>query len=150
MSINCYLLSGNSTKDTLDGLKAEARNKTVNEIYETWLALKRGVKDNTLQNYRYMYEGFVKENVGQLRISKVKKSDIKRFYNYLADERGLKIATIDGIHTVLHQVLQIAVLGTAMMRSSIRVRIRKYCFQNSAAIPSDIHLQPECVRQVLM
>lgn len=31
------------------------------------------------------------------------------FYNKLADERNLKIATIDNIHTVLHQVLQLAV-----------------------------------------
>lgn len=96
-------------RDTMDGIKAEARNKTINEIYEVWLALKRGLKDNTRQNYKYMYDGFVRDNIGQIRISRVKKSDIKRFYNYLADERGLKISTIDSIHTVLHQVLQIAV-----------------------------------------
>ena len=29
--------------------------------------------------------------------------------NYLADERNLKVSTIDSIHTVLHQILQIAV-----------------------------------------
>ena len=28
---------------------------------------------------------------------------------YLADERNLKVSTIDSIHTVLHQILQIAV-----------------------------------------
>ena len=39
----------------------------------------------------------------------LKKSDIKRFYNYLADERGLKASTIDSIHTVLHQILDMAV-----------------------------------------
>ena len=37
------------------------------------------------------------------------KSDVKRFYNVLADERRLKITTIDNIHTVLHQVLDLAV-----------------------------------------
>lgn len=36
-------------------------------------------------------------------------SDVKSFYNKLADERGLKIATMDNIHTVLHQVLELAV-----------------------------------------
>ena len=34
---------------------------------------------------------------------------MKRFYNTLADEYNLQIATIDNIHTVLHQVLQLAV-----------------------------------------
>ena len=35
----------------------------------------------------------------------LKKSDIKRFWQFLADERGLKASTIDNIHTVLHQIL---------------------------------------------
>ena len=42
-------------------------------------------------------------------IKKVGKSDVKRFYNSLADERNLKASTIDGIHTVLHQVFDLAV-----------------------------------------
>jgi integrase len=41
--------------------------------------------------------------------SSLRKTDIKRFYNYLADERHLKPATIDNIHTVLHQILDMAV-----------------------------------------
>ena len=36
-------------------------------------------------------------------------ADIRRFYNYLIDEKCLKIATVDNVHTVLHQVLDIAV-----------------------------------------
>ena len=34
---------------------------------------------------------------------------MKRFYNQLADDRGLQASTIDSVHTVLHQVLQMAV-----------------------------------------
>ena len=37
------------------------------------------------------------------------KSDIKRFYNYLVDERGLKPATVDGVHNILHQIFDMAV-----------------------------------------
>ena len=40
---------------------------------------------------------------------KGRRSDVRRFYNMLADERMLKISTIDNIHTVLHQVLDLAV-----------------------------------------
>ena len=44
-----------------------------------------------------------------MRVGTLVKSDIKRFYNTLAEERGLTIATVDGVHTVLHQILDIAV-----------------------------------------
>lgn len=52
---------------------------------------------------------FVRPKIGQQRISTLKKSDVKRYYNDLADERGLKASTIDSIHTVLHQILDMAV-----------------------------------------
>ncbi|TDP45160.1 tyrosine-type recombinase/integrase [Aminicella lysinilytica] len=96
-------------KDISDGIKAEARYTTVNELYELWKDLKRGLKNNTFENYKYMYETFVRNQIGDKRISLLKKSDIKRYYNYLADERCLKAATIDNIHTVLHQILDMAV-----------------------------------------
>ena len=96
-------------KDIGDGIKAEARYTTVNELYELWKDLKRGLKNNTFENYKYMYETFVRYQIGDKRISLLKKSDVKRYYNYLADERCLKAATIDNIHTVLHQILDMAV-----------------------------------------
>lgn len=56
-----------------------------------------------------MYNMFVRGYLGNKRISALKKSDIKRFFNYLFDERGLKVATIDNVNTVLYQVLNMAV-----------------------------------------
>ena len=96
-------------RDKCDGIKTEARYVTINDVFEVWKQLKRGLKDNTFQNYKYMYEQFVKPDFGNTRVSKLKKSDVKRFYNMLADERALKVSTIDSIHTVLHQVLDMAV-----------------------------------------
>lgn len=97
------------TVDKYDGIRIEAQNVTVNDLYRLWCALKCGLKDNTFQNYKYMYEMFVAENLGKLRVQTLKKSDVKRFYNYLMDERGLKSSTVDSVHTVLHQVLQLGV-----------------------------------------
>lgn len=96
-------------KDKSDGIKAEARYTTLNDLFDLWKTLKRGLKDNTFQNYTYMYDTFVRHIIGDEYVTKLKKTDIKRFYNYLADERGLKGSTIDSIHTVLHQVLDMAV-----------------------------------------
>ena len=96
-------------QDTRDGIKAEARYVTVNDMFDMWRQLKRGLKDNTFQNYQYMYQTFVRPSFGKLRLASLKKSDVKRFYNTLVDERGLQASTIDSIHTVLHQVLDMAV-----------------------------------------
>ena len=95
--------------DKRDGIKTEIRLVTVNDVFELWCDLKRGLKDNTFQNYKYMYNMFVRPTFGKLRIASVKKSDVKRFYNRMADEKILKIATIDNVHTVLHQVCNLAV-----------------------------------------
>ena len=96
-------------RDKSDGIRTDSQNVTVNDIFYLWKTLKRGVKDNTFQNYCYMYTQFVEEDIGKLLVRKLKRSDVKRFYNKLADERCLKMATIDNIHTVLHQVLALAV-----------------------------------------
>ena len=71
-------------KDKKDGIKAEARYTTLNDIYELWKDLKRGLKNNTFENYKYMYETFVRNQIGSKTVSSLKKTDIKRFYNYLA------------------------------------------------------------------
>lgn len=95
--------------DQSDDIKFEAKFVTINDMYKLWKDLKRGLKNNTFENYKYMYETFVEPTFGKERLCLVKKSDVKRFYNNLADARGLKSSTIDSIHTVLHQVLQMAV-----------------------------------------
>ena len=96
-------------QDQYDKIKPEARNITINEMFELWKQIKRGLKDNTFQNYQFMYNQYVAPRFGKQKISALVKSDVKRFYNTLADERGLSIATIDVVHTVLHQVLEMAV-----------------------------------------
>ncbi len=97
------------TVDKFDGIRTDKQHTTVNDMFELWCELKRGLKDNTFQNYKYMYNNFVRNNLGKLRVSEVKKSDVKKFYNTMADEKILKIATIDTIHNILHQVFALAV-----------------------------------------
>ena len=97
------------SKDKVDGIKSESRFMTVNDMFEKWKDLKRGLKDNTFSNYIYMYNAFVHDNFGFKRIADLKKSDVKRFYNSLIEDRGLKPATLDSVHTVLHQVFEMAV-----------------------------------------
>lgn len=96
-------------RDKNDGIRTEAKNTTLNDIFDLWIKLKKGLKDNSFQNYQYMYHMFVYPDFGMRKVMQIKKSDVRRFYNMLSDERQLKTATIDNIHTVLHQVLDLAV-----------------------------------------
>ena len=95
--------------DQHDGIRADKKSMTVNDLFDLWKDLKRGLKDSTYQNYVYMYDLFVRPTFGKNRLSTVKKSDVRKFYNRLVDDKILKIATVDIIHNVLHQTFQVAV-----------------------------------------
>jgi len=95
--------------DKRDGIKVETKRVTVNDMFELWCDLKRGIKDNTFRNYVYMYNLCVRPGFGKYKITAVRKTDVKRFYNNMADDKVLKISTIDNVHNILHQVFALAV-----------------------------------------
>ena len=84
-------------RDSLEGIKAEARYVTLNDVFTLWAKVKRGLKDNTFQNYLYLYRQFVEPDFGKSKVSALKKSDVKQFYNTLADERGLRVGEATGL-----------------------------------------------------
>jgi len=86
----------------------DAKKMTLNNLYALWKSVKRGLKASTFHNYQYMYEKFVMNDFGNAKILELKRSDIKAFYNRL-HENGMKAATIDSIHSVIHQMLELAV-----------------------------------------
>lgn len=96
-------------RDALDGIRADKKDITINDLYYRWIQLKKGLKHNTFQNYKYMYTQFVEPDFGKMHITDLKRSDVRAFYNHLADSQHVKINTIDNIHTVLHQVLELGV-----------------------------------------
>ena len=110
--------------DEHDGIRNDITSKTVNDVYELWVELKRGIKDSTFKNYIYMYETFVKPTFGKKRITTVKRSDVKRFYNRLKEDRGMKVSTIDNVHNVLYQIFQFAV-DDDMIRSNPTSKMMK-------------------------
>lgn len=66
-------------RDVSDGIRVNSQNVTVNDLFDLWKNSKRGLKDNTFQNYCYMYILFVSENIRKLPVRKLKRSDVKRF-----------------------------------------------------------------------
>ncbi len=96
-------------RDTINGISIDNKKITINDLYNRWKKLKKGLKDNTFSNYKYSYEQFVEPEFGKIKLTDLKRTDVRAFYNYLADELHIKVNSIDCIHTVLHQVLELAV-----------------------------------------
>lgn len=56
-----------------------------------------------------MYNQFAKDQIGNIKVCELKRTDVRRFYNMLLDVRHLKLRTIECLHTVIHQILELAV-----------------------------------------
>ena len=103
--------------DRHDGIRPDKKSATVNDMFELWKDIKRGIKDNTRQGYIYMYDTYVRHSFGNNRLINVRKSDVRMFYNRLFEDRHLRTGTVDSIHNVLYQVFQVAV-DDGMIRSN--------------------------------
>lgn len=93
----------------LEGIKEPPSTLTVEVLFESWIKLKRGIKGSTRSGYIYTFDTFVRSSFGKKRVIQVKRSDVRAFYIYLLEERGLAIGTVENVHTVLRQVFQFAV-----------------------------------------
>ena len=95
-------------KDRDDGIREDVSFYTINDVFKVWQETKRGLRDRTKTSYIYFYELFVMPVFGQKKIQQVKRTDVRAFYNHLLEARNIKVSTLDNIHTVLHQVFQLA------------------------------------------
>ena len=97
-------------RDLEDGISTHnANSKTLNDLYDAYIESKSELKQSTRTNYIYMYKKYVSISIGKRRISTIKYSDIKKFYNSLILEKGFKPNSMESIHTILHPIFTMAV-----------------------------------------
>ena len=97
-------------KDQLDGIKTyKEGGATVNYLFDRYIKTKTNLRPSTMSNYKYMYNKFVRDTFGKNLITEVKYSDVLMFYNQLISEKGLKIVTIENVHSSLHPAFELAV-----------------------------------------
>lgn len=94
-------------RDGIDG--KSARKITLNDLFETYMRGKVNLKQSTRTNYLYMYNNYVRAELGGRTLHGIKYSDIKRFYNALITERHFKPNSMEIINTILHPVFTLAV-----------------------------------------
>ncbi len=97
-------------RDLDDGINTFAANRmTLNRLFDEYIESKYELKASTRTNYKYMYNKYVREDIGTRNISSIKFSHIKKFYIHLMRDVGFKPNSLENIHTVLHPVFTIAV-----------------------------------------
>ena len=101
----------------LAGIKPK-QDMTLNECVDRWFKIKRGLRENTRQNYVYMYNKFVRRSMlGSMKIQDLKKSDLIRFYTNLTDKGALSISTCEVLQNVIGPSLQLAVEDDLIRRN---------------------------------
>ncbi|MCF0129173.1 MAG: site-specific integrase [Pseudobutyrivibrio sp.] len=97
-------------RDLEDGLDPQrAERTTVNDLFDVYIAQKYNLKETTKTNYIYTYDHFVRNTFGRRRIVTICYTDVKKFYYSLMNDAGMKPATVENIHTLLHPSFKMAV-----------------------------------------
>lgn len=97
-------------RDQDDGIDTYGASRTtLNAYYDDYITSKRELKPSTATNYRYMYDHYVRDEIGHRSIAAIKYSDIRKFYLSLIHDKGFKPNSMEIIHTVLHPVFETAV-----------------------------------------
>ena len=94
----------------IKGIDIHAGEKiTLNEYFDRYMKTKINLKSSTRINYLYMYNKYIRNNIGRYAIGKIKYSMLKDFLISLIVDRGFKINSVEIIHTILHPVFSMAV-----------------------------------------
>ena len=97
-------------RDLEDGVDSFSAYRTsLNRFFDDYMEMKYELKESTRSNYMYMYENYVRDDLGMRNIAKIKYSDIKKFYIHLIKDCGFKPNSMEIIHTILHPVFTVAV-----------------------------------------
>lgn len=96
-------------KDVEDGILHVNQNIVLNDIFDIYYSGKKELKESTLTNYKYMYDKYVRVKFGKQRISQIRYSDVRTFYNYLINDLKFKPNSLETIHSLLHPTFTLAV-----------------------------------------
>lgn len=94
-------------KDVYDGIVARSK-VSLNSRWDDYIANKPELKQSTRTNYKYMYNKYVRDEIGQLAIKSINYSIVKKFFNKLLHEVGFKPNSVETINTILNPVFVIA------------------------------------------
>lgn len=95
-------------RDVQDGLLTQQK-VTLNGRWDDYISNKPELKQSTRTNYRYMYDKYIRNDIGNLSITTIRYTTVKRFFNHLIHDIGFKPNSVETIHTILNPVFTIAI-----------------------------------------
>lgn len=109
---------------------SKAKKNTLNDFFESYMSTKRRLKPTTRRNYRYTYDIFVRDTLGNRKIGDIKYSDVKKFYTDLMYNDGQSLTRIMNIHVFLNPVFKMAEKDNIIRKNpadGIIQELRKEC-----------------------
>lgn len=126
-------------RDLLDGIDYAAGNMTVAELVAKYVAMRRGLKTNSLRAYDTSVRRIADSEFGKRRTRDVKVSDAKQWFVQLNDG-GLKRNTIDIMKTILKPAFDMAIDDEI-------VRKNPFNFNLSDILPDDAEKRVALTRE---
>jgi integrase len=83
-----------------------AQTTTLNDRYDMYIESKINLRRSTKRNYIYMYDKYVRDTVGQMKMCDIKYSIIQRLYNNMITKYGFQPNSMEALHTVLNPVFE--------------------------------------------
>lgn len=100
-------------RNRVDEINTAGGNLRLDDVYDLWKKNKVGLKESTQVNYQYMYDRFVGPKIGKMKVKDIRKTTILQLYNSLTQcndiGKTMAINTLEIVHNVLSQILQVAV-----------------------------------------
>lgn len=96
-------------KKLFDNIKTTADSVTLNELFELYMSGKSELKQSTRTNYNYMYKNYIQDYLGHKKVTSIKYSAVKKFYNSLIQEKNFKPNSMEIVNTILHPIFTLAV-----------------------------------------
>lgn len=96
--------------DIQDGLDvAQRATMTLNDAFDRYFAGRTDLKHSSRVNYQYLYDHYVRPGFGRWKLASLSYSDFRAFYLSLALDYNLSKKTLLLIHSILNQVMKVAV-----------------------------------------
>ena len=95
--------------DSRDGIDTRTAGKTtIAGMFSRYMESKRDLKEHTIFIYHEIFKRYISGQIGNMKLSDVRFSDMKRFYNSLVDA-GLSVESVGFVNKILHPLFELAI-----------------------------------------
>ena len=94
-----------------EGIDLDKQDVTLNALADKYIAAKsKTVQKTTLQTMTFMYDRYVRDNIGTKKVAELKRSHVKDFYlSLISGNKGISISTLSRLNTIVKPILEMAV-----------------------------------------